>query len=98
MATITLYQLFYNDIYGPDAHDPLFVLTMIVTLIHSYFMYRQALCLRFSHFTHFIYFHCSLFLHRGIIHLVHQPSPYVQDLVSSRDEPNSFKKALLQGR
>ena len=36
-----LYQLFYDYIYGSDAHDPLFVLTMIVTLIHSYFMYRR---------------------------------------------------------
>ena len=30
-AIVMLYQLFYDYIYGPDAHDPLFVLTTIVT-------------------------------------------------------------------
>jgi hypothetical protein len=35
-----LYQLFYEYIYGPDAHDHLFVLAMIVAAI-----YREV-CLR----------------------------------------------------
>ena len=59
--------LWLHTVYGPDAHDPLFVLTMIVmivTSIHSYFMYCQALCLRFSHFPRFIYCHCSLAIAR----------------------------------
>ena len=70
-----LYTLLYDCIYGPDAQDPLCVLTMIVTLIHSY---CPALCLCFTLFT-FIYSHCSVFLHCGIIHLLHQQSPYVQE-------------------
>ena len=86
--------MFYDYIYGPDAHDPLFALTMTVTFIHSYFMHCRALYLQFSLF---IYSHCSFFLQWGIVNLLHQQSPYVQDLVSSRDVQTSFKKALFSG-
>ena len=74
-----LYTLFYNYKTTCAYNDSHIV-------IYSYFTYCRTLCLRFSDF---IYSHCPLFLHYGIIYR-DQQSPYVQDLVSSRDVQNSL--------
>ena len=60
----------------------LFVLTMKVTLCAvGYFVYGLVT----------LFTHCSFILHCGIIHLMHQQPPYVQDRASSRTVLNSCK-------